>query len=129
MEKKYKITLTKNQLQLVMRALEEFFRLRMGQDMEFSDEMAQIETDMSVENPNHGMIFDRFIHRRDALREVMRAYYRIAFEVGYLKKKTDDMLMAEDIWDSIRCFLGISRWENSIQVGAEPLPTIKEVEE
>ena len=68
MGKKYRITLTEEQARVTQIALEEYMRLRMGQDMDFCDDIAAIGTDLSPENPNHELIFDRFIHRRDALR-------------------------------------------------------------
>lgn len=67
-----------------------------------------------------------YIARRDHLEEVMRAFFRIAFEpTGYLKEKTDDMLIAECIWDAIRCVMGLSRWEQPLHTGSEPVPKIE----
>lgn len=126
---KYKITLTENQLRVVRVALEEYFRLRMGQDFDFSSDLAAMNVDLSQDNPNHEWIFDRYIARRDHMQEVLRAFFRIAFEPqGYLEKKTDDMLIAEDIWDQIRVTLGISRWNSALHVSEEPLPEIEVVE-
>lgn len=121
----YKVALTEEQMRVVQIAVEEYFRLRMGQDMDFSDDMAGIETDFSADNPNHDRIFDRFINRRDALGQVMKAFYGIAFSRGYLEKKTDDMLIAECIWDAIRTARGANRWGSAMQIGPEPSPTIK----
>ena len=126
---KYKITLTENQLRIVQKALEEYFRLRLGQDQEFSEDMASLNTNLSSDHPNHERIFEKYIQRRDHLRELMHAYFRIAFEpCGYLEAKTDDMLIAEDIWDTIRCARGVSRWQGPLHVGAEPIPDIEVVE-
>ena len=121
----YKMTITEKQLIVIQNAVEEYFRLRMGQDSMFSDDMAEINVDLSPENPNHKMIFDRFICRRDALSQVMRAFYGIAFERGNLEKKTEDMLIAEDIWDAIRFARGISRWGSVLNVSGEPTPKVE----
>ena len=122
----YRITLTEEQMRVTMIALEEYFRLRMGQDYEFSNDMAQIRADLSPNNPYHDVLFNEFIHRRDHLRAVMVAYFRIAFEpFGYLTEKTDDMMIAECIWDAIRVALGQSRWDRPFAIGKEPVPKIE----
>lgn len=106
-------------------AVEEFFRLRMGQDMDFSDSMAGLNVDLSSDNPEHRRIFDRFIDRRDALRHVMKAFFGIAFDGGYLTEKTEDMLIAECVWDAIRTARGCNHWGEAMQIGPEPLPKIE----
>ena len=125
MAEKYTIELTEEQMRVTQNALEEYLRLRMGQDMEFSTDMAFLGRDMSLENPNHEKIFDGCITRRDHLREIMRAYFRITFEpTGYLKEKTEDMMVAECLWDAFRFARGLSRWDQPFQVGSEPTPKI-----
>ena len=124
--KKYTIELTENQVRVIQDALEEYFRLRMGQYTEFCTDIAGLNADLSPDNPHHELIFDRYIQRRDHMQEVMRAFFKIAFEpTGYLKEKTDDMLIAECIWDSIRCVRGLSRWGKPLPTGLEPVPKIK----
>lgn len=130
MGKKYTIELTEEQARVTQKALEEYFRLRMGQDMDFCDELASINTDLSTENPQHERIFDKFISRRDHMRELMRAFFRIAFEPnGYLEKKTEDMMIAECIWDAIRFARGKSRWDQPFRIGPEPIPKVEVMEE
>lgn len=127
--KKYTIELTENQVKVIQNALEEYFRLRMGQYTEFCMDMAELSADLSHDNPHHELIFDRYIQRRDHMEEVMRAFFRIAFEpTGYLKEKTDDMLIAECIWDTIRCERGLSNWGSPLHTGSEPVPKIEVLE-
>lgn len=126
---KYTIELTEKQITIVQNALEEWFRLRMGQEMDFCNDLAEINTDLSPQNPEHDMIFRRYIARRNHMQEVMKAFFRIAFEpFGYLKEKTEDMLIAETIWDAIRYARGLSRWDKVLVLGSEPCPKIKKVE-
>ena len=121
----YTIEVNEKQLRLIMRMTEEWFRLRMGQETDFCNDMASLDCDLSPSNPKHEWLFDMYIARRDHLQELMRAFFRIAFEpTGYLKEKTEDMLIAEDIWDSIRCELGISRWGTALHTSDEPLPKV-----
>lgn len=120
----YTITLTEEQMRVTQNALEEYFRLRMGQDMEFSNEMAMLNAG-DISGDEHCKEFDAFIHRRDHLRELMRAFFRIAFEpTGYLDEKTDDMMIAECIWDAVRFARGQSRWDRPFVIGSEPVPKI-----
>lgn len=126
MAKTYRITLTEEQAIVTQIALEEYFRLRMGQDYDFTSEMARMNVDLSQSNPNHDAIFDRYIQRRDHLHEIMSAVFRVAFEPsGYLQQKTDRMMEAETIWDAIRTARGCNRWEKAMQIGREPIPGIE----
>ena len=128
--KTYTITLTEPQMRVTQAALEEYFRLRMGQDMDFSEDMAMIGRDLSPDNPNHDRIFSNCMYRRDHLREIMRIFFRIAFEpTGYLERKTDDMMIAECIWDAMRFARGISRWDKPFAIGPEPVPKITVTED
>ena len=123
---KYNIELTEKQMRVVMIALEEYFRLRLGQEFDFCCDLASMGTDLSPEKPNHDALFDMYIARRDHMQELMRAFFRIAYEpTGYLKEKTDDMMIAECIWDAIRFALGLSRWDKPFVIGSEPIPTIE----
>lgn len=123
---KYKITLTENQMRVTQIALEEWFRLRMGQAGDFCNDLARMETDLDPKNPEHDRLFDAYISRRDHMREIMGAFFRIAFEpFGYLKEKTEDMLIAETVWDSIRCARGQNQWGMPLQMGSEPCPEIE----
>lgn len=129
MTTKYTIELTEKQLAIVQNALEEWFRLRMGQDMDFCDDLARMNTDLSMDNPNHERIFDNYISRRDHMRVVMKAFFCIAFEPnGHLIEKTEEMLVAETIWDAIRCARGQSRWGQPLVLGGEPCPKIEKQE-
>ena len=126
----YTIEVNEAQIKVISAALEEYFRLRMGQEFDFCTDIAGINCDLSPKNPNHDWIFDKYIERRDHLQELMRAVFRIAFEpTGYLEKKTDDMLIAEDIWDVIRTARGMSRWESPLHVSNEPMPKVVKKDE
>lgn len=128
MGKKYRLTVNKKQLNIIYRAIEEYFRLRMGQDFDFSNDIASMNTDLSPDNPNHEMIFDHMIHRRDDLSEVMKCFFRIAFApYGYVpEKKTPEMLIAEDIWEAIRVNKGMQTYP--LYLSGEPIMEIETIE-
>ncbi len=130
MSKKYRITLTEEQMGIAEKYIETTMRLFAGQEWMFTDELARLNCDLSPENPDHKAIFNSYIHRRDHIREVMRAAYRIAFEpYGYLEHKTDEMVEAETIWDAIRTARGVNRWGKAYQMGQEPIPEIEVIED
>ncbi len=121
----YTIEVNEAQIRVISAALEEYFRLRMGQEFDFCTDLASLNHDLSPQNQKHDWIFDMYIARRDHLQELMRAFFRIAFEpTGFLEKKTDDMLIAEDIWDVIRTARGLSRWDSQLHVSNEPMPKV-----
>ena len=127
---KYTIELTENQMRVVQNAIEEYFRLRMGQEFDFCTDLAGINTDLSPDNPNHDWIFDKYIARRDHMQELMRAFFRIAFEPHmYLEKKTEDMMIAECVWDAMRFARGLSNWSEPFHIGSEPTPKIERIED
>lgn len=131
----YKLTLTDNQLRVVQKALEAWERMSMGQFWEFAEEIAAIGTDMNPDHPDHERIFDDYIDRRDKARELFDQAFREA--QPYSQPKTDDMLVAEDIWMTIRHI----RWKDrpepkplfvnaSCPVRAsslEPLPVVEKI--
>lgn len=100
---KYTITVNDNQLGVINTALEWFFRLQMGQFWDFADTVAvdgQPIYDRS--NPEHEKLFNEYIMRRDLSREMFEAAFHAAQPVH--ARKTEDMLVAEDMWAMIRYF-------------------------
>ncbi len=97
----FRMTLNKRQLRAIMVAMEEYFRIRMNQWGDVADCLAGMGVDFSKENPLHDQIFDRYIHRRDSCRSVLETAGRIAME-NQVCNKTEEMLVAEDIWGVIR---------------------------
>lgn len=111
-------------------ACEEFFRLRMGQDADFADDLATMGHDWSnADDKNRDRLFEKYLTTRDDIREVMKAVFHIAFGVyGQPQEKTDDMRIVMDIWEAIRFARGMSRRGNPFQESPEPFPEVKVVE-
>lgn len=130
-QKMYQITLNERQARLLAVACEDFFRLRMGQDADFADDLASMGHDWShADEKNRDRIFEKYLTTRDDIREVMKAVFHIAFGIyGQPKEKTEDMRIIEDIWEAIRFAMGASRWHAPLQVSDEPFPEVKEIEE
>jgi len=124
----YRLTVTRTQLDLIYETMEEYFRLRMGLEFDFCDDLAAINHDLSENNREHQRIFDKYIDRRNHMSEVMKCLFRIAFgPFGCPEEKTDKMLIAEDIWDVIRFETGRSRWNSHLHEGPEPSMLIEKI--
>lgn len=113
----YTLEVTEKQIRIMEEALEEYFRLRMGQAFDFCDEMAQIGRNLKLDD----ISFGSYINRREHLRELMRAFFNIALEpYGVLDEKTEPMMIAEDMWDAIKLATGRSRWDRPLKISEEP---------
>lgn len=137
MDKRYILSLSEKQAVLLMVVLEEFFRIRMNQWGDLADSLAMKNIDLSPDNPNHEKIFDGYIQDRDAVQKVFECAGRILWD-GQRNNKSEEQLIAEDIWQVIRYQL----WKDSknrnnwcvdsrvpLRVSDEPLPEMKKVEE
>lgn len=140
-ERKITVELTKQQLVYIQNALEEHFRLRMGQVSigGLTDDLAAQNVDLSTDNPNHDAEFDAFIERRDRGLEILKEYMNVCFGTNIARyQKTQEVIDEIDLWHAIRHFLWDIRPESEkektkyctaadkpCQFGNEPLPKIE----
>ena len=134
----YTISVTKNQMRIIMNALESYFRTRMGQFFDFSCEVALNGYEYDKENPENDKLFNEYIERRNESEDLFMKAYDVAAPNRWERKKTKDMVSAIDIWHVIRHQLYIERPEpkDHFTVDAypphpnsdEPLITIERVE-
>ena len=103
----YNLTVTGEQLSLIWAALEEYERLRMGQFSDFVNDVARNGYVYDKSNPDNGRLFDEYIQRRNNSQELLNLAYRIA--APKITSKTEDMLIAEDMWTAIRHHLYMER--------------------
>lgn len=102
---KYTLELTEKQAEIIKIALEEYFRLRMNQWFDFATELAMIGRGKEVDvSPGK---FEEYINRRNRSKEMYEAAYRVS-QPG-LHLKTEEMMIAEDIWQVIRHKLYLDR--------------------
>lgn len=97
----YTLTVSAEQLRIIQCACEDYLRTRMGQFIDLTDDMAFAGYD---HNKGSDIEFQDRITRRNAARELMDGAARIVMVAKYpgTMVKTQDMLIAEDIWQVIR---------------------------
>lgn len=138
-EKKFSLELNENQMQLVKVALEEYFRIRMNQWWDLADGLVSKNIDLSPENPQHEKVFNDFITRRDCVRSALESVGRMLWDYTN-NPKTEEQLMAEDIWQVIRYTLwnerhapGEDTWcvdsRPPMRCSKEPLPKCRRIED
>lgn len=121
MAKKVTIELTETQARTVLIAVEEWFRLRMGQTSDLADGLTLLNYKYGDDT------FDRVMQRRDSIEEVLRAMFKIAWPpFGTPGTVPPEVHVASDIWSTLRYELGPKDdWcSTPFQMGPEPLPKI-----
>ncbi len=124
---KYRIELTEEQMRVLERCSELFMRLSMGQTWGLTDMLCEgMLKNYDKDKPESEILFERYITKRDAIREVLVSATRIAYHPYHTpESKTADGMIAECIWDAIRVARGTSRWGEAFQIGSEPIPKIE----
>ena len=124
MAKKVTMELTETQARLVLAAVEEWFRLRMGQSSELANGLAFLGYKHDPENKS---AFGSRIIRRNAIDEVIKAMFRIACpDYGRPMEIEPEVHIVSDIWSQMRWELSTKEdWMSTpIQLGPEPMPKI-----
>ena len=124
---KYRIELTEEHMRVLERSTELFMRLGIGQTWDLADMLCEgILKGYDKDKPESEILFERYITKRDAIREVLASAIRIAYDPLYCPKfKTEDGMIAECMWDAIRCARGTSNYGTPMQIGSEPIPKIE----
>lgn len=135
----YNLTVSKNQLRVIMIALESYFRTRMGQFFDFASDVARNGFECTRDNSDNDRLFNEYISRRNDSQDLFEKAFDVAAPNRYERKKTPDMITAIDIWHVIRHqrYLEFPEPKDHYTVdaypphpcGEEPLPAIKIVEE
>lgn len=120
--KKVTMEMTEKQAKLVLEAVEEWFRLRMGQYHQTADGLAFSGFEYSEEKRAE---FDDRIMRRNHINLILRAVMDIAFPWSSVPRKLDpEVNIASDIWSQLRYDLSEKdkMWDRTpFQMGTEPM--------
>ena len=99
-ERTYILELTEEQARLVEVALEEYFRLRLGQFSDFADDLAFQGFDYKNHTDDE---FRERIHRKDRIINMMEVMKPIIWPpAGLIMQKTEEQNNVIDIWHVIR---------------------------
>jgi hypothetical protein len=131
MPKKVTIEMTETQARLVLTAVEEWFRLRMGQSSDLANGLAMLGFDYKE---NDREKFDACMQKRDALDAVIKAMLKIAFPwrgYGTGHEIQPEVHIVSDIWSQLRYELNPkTEWGYTpFQMGKEPMVKVTVEEE
>ena len=116
------IEMNETQARLVLEAVEEWFRLRLGQYHQTADGLAFLGFRYSEDKHEE---FDERIMRRNCINHVLRAVMDIAFPYTSVPKTTEpEVNIASDIWSQLRWELSEKDqfWDRTpFQMGTEPM--------
>ena len=131
MERKVKLIITEKQLRRIMVALEEYFRLRLGQALDFADDICLQNLKIPESDPERTEVFDRYIERRDAVKEGIESLIiNVAAEGDWRRlQKTEETIEVIDIWHVIRHWFWQQRpvtERSSWTVDADPVFSMSE---
>ena len=136
---KYTLEITEKQAEIIKIALEEYFRLRMGQFGDLAEDLAYSGYDRNNHTSDE-------LNARNERRWSAEAVFKAALDVaqpmrkhGVYPEQTIEMLRAQDIWQVIRHKLWKDRhgdkddWcvdaRKPMPMTGEPLPKMERVEE
>lgn len=127
--KRVTIEMSETQARIVLTAVEEWFRLRMGQYNELANDLAFLGFDHDKAMKGE---FDMRIVKRNAITHILRAVCAIAFpDYGIPIENEPEVNIASDIWSQLRYELNPKEeWGyKPFQMGREPMVkvTVEEV--
>lgn len=97
---RYTFEISEEQAEIIKIALEEYFRLRLNQWFDFATNIALCGYEYDKNDPGNDKKFNDYINRRNESQELFEKAFRTA-QPNY-QMKTDEMMIAEDIWQVMR---------------------------
>lgn len=129
-EDSFALELGQEHAELVKVILEEYFRLRLNQWFDYATEVSCNGYVYDKEDPDNDNKFSAYIKRRDASKEKFEKAMQML--VPRYGRQTEDMLIAQDIWQVIRYRLYLDKGGDPngavvdarppMQISQEPLP-------
>lgn len=105
----YILEVSDKQAEIMKIALEEYFRLRMNQTWDFADDICF--DDLSENHTKEE--FDKCIENRDMFRDelekLLNKVHPIHLGNNTVRKQTEEMLRAQDVWQVLRHVLYLDR--------------------
>lgn len=136
--KRIALYVTEQQLRYILSALENDFRLRMGQTyIDLIDDLAFQNVSPDLEDGKFSKtLFDECLWRRDAARQKLQEFMDIVFDRNWLRtQKTEQTQEKIDMWCAIRHWMWEQRDPDKrgdgvdsyppMQFGQQPLPDLE----
>lgn len=117
----YQVTLSESQLRLINKAVEQYFRMRIGQ---FSDYVDDIVFEGFNYKDHSDEEFDAVINRRDAASEQFKTAYRALTEWPKHHRKTADDQRLIDMWETIRHQFWLDKPEPKSEFTVDSRPSL-----
>lgn len=135
----YTLEITEKQAEIIKIALEEYFRLRMNQTLDFADDICFEGFDYKNHTKEE---FNKYIEKRDMFRDelekLLNKVHPLQFRGNKFREQTIEMRRAQDIWQVIRHRLWKDRHGNKddwcvdsrkpMPMTGEPLPKMERME-
>ena len=138
-KKIYRIELTEEQAEIIKIALEEYFRLRMNQTLDFADDICFEDLKKNHTKEEFNKCIENRNMFQDELKKLLNVVHPLHFRGNKFREQTIEMLRAQDIWQVIRHRLWKDRhgdkndWcvdaREPMPMTDEPLPKMERVEE
>ena len=136
---RYILELSEDQAEIIRIALEEYFRLRMNQTLDFADSLCFEDLKKNHTDEEFNKCIENRDMFRDELEKLLSIVHPLQFRGNKFREQTIEMRRAQDIWQVIRHRLWKDRrgdkdgWcvdaREPIKMSDEPLPKMERVEE
>ena len=136
---RYILELSEDQAEIIRIALEEYFRLRMNQTLDFADSLCFEDFKKNHTDEEFNKCIENRDMFRDELEKLLNVVHPLHFVCGKFREQTIEMRRAQDIWQAIRYRLWKDRhgdkddWcvdsREPMPMTDEPLPKMERVEE
>ena len=134
----YRIELSEGQAEIIKIALEEYFRLRMNQTWDFTDDICFEDLKKNHTDEEFNKCIENRDMFRDELEKLLNKVHPLRFRGNKFREQTIEMRRAQDIWQVIRYKLWKDRhgdedsWcvdaRKPMSISGEPLPKMERME-
>ena len=135
---RYTLEISEEQAEIIKIALEEYFRLRMNQTWDFTDDICFEDLKKNHTDEEFNKCIENRDMFRDELEKLLNKVHPLHFRGNKFREQTIEMRRAQDIWQVIRHKLYLDRggdpngWSvdarEPMRMTGEPLPKMERME-
>lgn len=109
---KYILEVSEKQAEIIKLALEEYFRLRMNQWWDFADDICFEDLSENHTKEEFNKCIENRDMFRDELEKLLNKVHSLRLGNNKVRKQTEEMLRAQDVWQVLRHVLYLDRGGN-----------------